>query len=88
MARILFALAVFHAYGHQWPCQLVYHPCKCEGFGLSDGEGCEHFWSAIKLLIPSMHVAGVSVHYIYICEDILIIEQNGSIIGCLPSILR
>jgi hypothetical protein len=65
MARILFALAVFHAYGHQWPCQLVYHPRKCEGFGLSDGEGCELFWSAIKLLIPSMRVAGVSVHLIY-----------------------
>ncbi|EDR08571.1 uncharacterized protein LACBIDRAFT_296860 [Laccaria bicolor S238N-H82] len=58
MARILFALVVFHAYGHQWPCQLVYHPHKCEGFGLSDGEGCERFWSAIKLLIPSMRVAG------------------------------
>jgi len=65
MARIIFALAVFHAYGHQWPCQLVYHPRKCEGFGLSDGEGCECFWSAIKLLIPSMRVAGVSVHLMY-----------------------
>ena len=61
MARIIFALAVFHAYGHQWPCQLVYHPRKCEGFGLSDGEGCERFWSSIKLLIPSMRVAGVSL---------------------------
>ena len=38
MARILFALAVSHAYGHQWPCQLVYHPRKCELFGLSDCE--------------------------------------------------
>jgi hypothetical protein len=62
MARIIFALAVFHAYGHQWPCQLIYHPRKCEGFGLSDGEGCERFWSSIKLLIPSMRVAGVSGH--------------------------
>jgi Kyakuja-Dileera-Zisupton transposase len=62
MARIIFALAVFHAYGHQWPCQLIYHPRKCEGFGLSDGEGCERFWSSIKLLIPSMRVAGVSHH--------------------------
>ena len=60
LLRIFFALAVFHAYGHQWPCQLIYHPRKCEGFGLSDGEGCERFWSSIKLLIPSMRVAGVS----------------------------
>lgn len=24
--RISFAISVFHAYGHQWPCQVVYHP--------------------------------------------------------------
>ncbi|KAF8835927.1 hypothetical protein BDN67DRAFT_992290 [Paxillus ammoniavirescens] len=36
-----FAISVFHAYGHQWPCQVVYHPRKWQGFGLSDGEGCE-----------------------------------------------
>src|SRR5262245_3189700 len=23
--RVTFALSVFHAYGHQWPCQLIYH---------------------------------------------------------------
>ncbi|KIJ63905.1 hypothetical protein HYDPIDRAFT_58318, partial [Hydnomerulius pinastri MD-312] len=33
-----FAISVFHAYGHQWPCQVIYHPRKREGFGLSDGE--------------------------------------------------
>jgi Kyakuja-Dileera-Zisupton transposase len=59
--RIIFGISVFHAYGHQWPCQLIYHPRKCCGFGLSDGEGCERFWSAIKLLIPSMRMAGVSL---------------------------
>ncbi|KAF9225000.1 hypothetical protein BS17DRAFT_827708 [Gyrodon lividus] len=36
-------------------CQLgrsfVYHPWKCVGFGLSDGEGCEHLWSFLKPLI-------------------------------------
>ena len=55
---IVFGISVFHAYGHQWPCQLVYHPCKCKGFGLTDGEGCERFWSSIKLLIPSLRVSG------------------------------
>ncbi|PPQ86278.1 hypothetical protein CVT26_004524, partial [Gymnopilus dilepis] len=50
--RITFGISVFHAYGHQWPCQVIYHPRKCLGFGLSDGEGCERFWSAIKSLIP------------------------------------
>lgn len=57
--RITFAISVFHAYGHQWPCQVVYHPRKRKGFGLSDGEGCERFWSSIKKLIPSLRVSGV-----------------------------
>ncbi|KAH6906264.1 hypothetical protein BKA70DRAFT_1106739, partial [Coprinopsis sp. MPI-PUGE-AT-0042] len=56
--RLIFGISVFHAYGHQWPCQLIYHPRKCSGFGLSDGEGCERFWSMIKLLIPSLRVSG------------------------------
>ncbi|KAH6873968.1 hypothetical protein BKA70DRAFT_1129478 [Coprinopsis sp. MPI-PUGE-AT-0042] len=58
LPRIIFGISVFYAYGHQWPCQLVYHPRKCPGFGLSDGEGCERFWSMIKLLIPSLRVSG------------------------------
>ncbi|KIM39164.1 hypothetical protein M413DRAFT_75240 [Hebeloma cylindrosporum] len=55
--RIVFGISVFHAYGHQWPCQLIYHPRKCEGFGLTDGEGCERFWSSIQSLIPSCRVS-------------------------------
>ncbi|KII96213.1 hypothetical protein PLICRDRAFT_99056 [Plicaturopsis crispa FD-325 SS-3] len=57
--RITFGIAVFHAYGHQWACQIIYHPRKCVGFGLTDGEGCERFWSAIKKLIPVLRVSGV-----------------------------
>ncbi|KII82981.1 hypothetical protein PLICRDRAFT_84208, partial [Plicaturopsis crispa FD-325 SS-3] len=56
--RITFGIAVFHAYGHQWACQIIYHPRKCVGFGLTDGEGCERFWSAIKKLIPILRVSG------------------------------
>jgi hypothetical protein len=58
--RIIFAISVFHAYGHQWPCQMIYHPRKCCGFGLTDGEGCERFWSSIKQLIAALRVSGVS----------------------------
>ncbi|OAX31515.1 hypothetical protein K503DRAFT_794937 [Rhizopogon vinicolor AM-OR11-026] len=58
LLRISFAVAVFHAYGHQWPCQIIYHPRKCEGFGLSDGEGCEQLWSSLKQLIPPLHISG------------------------------
>ncbi|KAJ3748151.1 hypothetical protein EV360DRAFT_97769 [Lentinula raphanica] len=49
--RITFAISVFHAYEHGWPCQCIYHPRKCEGFGLSDGEGCERFWHSISNLL-------------------------------------
>lgn len=57
--RIIFAISVFHAFGHQWPCQIMYHPRKCRGFGLTDGEGCERFWSAIRKLIPTLRISGV-----------------------------
>lgn len=57
--RITWALSVFHAYGHQWACQLLYHPRKRTGFGLTDGEGCERFWSSLKKLIPNLRVSGV-----------------------------
>ncbi|KAF7966738.1 hypothetical protein HWV62_37237 [Athelia sp. TMB] len=60
--RITFAVSIFHAYGHQWPCQVRYHPRKCTGFGLSDGEGCERFWSALRKLIPSLRVSGYYQH--------------------------
>ncbi|KAI6146782.1 hypothetical protein BKA82DRAFT_4330312 [Pisolithus tinctorius] len=56
---LLYDIGFFHAFGHQWACQLIYHPRKQEGFGLSDGEGCERFWSSIKPLIPSLQVSGV-----------------------------
>ena len=64
LKRVTFGISVFHAYGHQWPCQIIYHPRKCEGFGLTDGEGCERFWSAIKFLIPTLRVSGVSFYVI------------------------
>ncbi|GBE84718.1 hypothetical protein SCP_0606980 [Sparassis crispa] len=56
--HIIFSISIFHAYGHQWSCQLIYHPQKCVGFSLTNGEGCERFWSAIRKLIPSLQVSG------------------------------
>ncbi|KAF9519023.1 hypothetical protein BS47DRAFT_1370873 [Hydnum rufescens UP504] len=37
--HISFGVSIFHAYSHQWVCQLWYHPRKAELWGLSDGEG-------------------------------------------------
>ncbi|KAJ7774680.1 hypothetical protein B0H14DRAFT_3095901 [Mycena olivaceomarginata] len=58
MDRIQFAVSVFHAFGHDWPCQLLYHPRKRTGFGLSDGEGCERFWHSISHLIAVLRISG------------------------------
>ncbi|THU86821.1 hypothetical protein K435DRAFT_682930 [Dendrothele bispora CBS 962.96] len=58
MDRLTFAISVFHAFGHQWACQVVYHPRKCLGFGLSDGEGAERLWNSIQRLIAYTRVAG------------------------------
>ncbi|KAJ7067771.1 hypothetical protein B0H15DRAFT_793738 [Mycena belliarum] len=56
--RILFGVSVFHAFGHRWPCQMIYHPLKCCGFGFTNGEGCERFWHSISKLIAYLRVSG------------------------------
>jgi len=58
LPRLYWGVSIFHAYGHQWACQLWYHPRKSELWGLSDGEGCERFWSALRKLIPGLRVTG------------------------------
>ncbi|THU78955.1 hypothetical protein K435DRAFT_699011, partial [Dendrothele bispora CBS 962.96] len=50
--------AVFHTYGHNWACQLIYHPRKCRGLGLCDGEGCERCWSCLSHLVAYTRVVG------------------------------
>ncbi|THU82139.1 hypothetical protein K435DRAFT_823279 [Dendrothele bispora CBS 962.96] len=57
MERIIWGVSVFH----EWACQLVYHPRKCKGFGLCDGETCEQCWHAINHLIAYTRVAGYHV---------------------------
>ncbi|KAG0701127.1 hypothetical protein DFH29DRAFT_982844 [Suillus ampliporus] len=79
LSRIVFAIAVFHAYGHQWPCQIVYHPRKREGFGLF-----------LKPLIPSLRVSGIhcqtkkngaldSLHDLQVDEDMLRVEWKAQV---------
>ncbi|KAJ7302004.1 hypothetical protein DFH08DRAFT_919019 [Mycena albidolilacea] len=58
MGRLDFAVSVFHAFGHEWACQLLYHPRKRSGFGLADGEGCERFWHSISHLISHLRISG------------------------------
>jgi hypothetical protein len=56
--RLEWGVSIFHSYAHQWTCQLWYHPRKNEIWGLSDGEGCERFWSELRRLIPGLRVTG------------------------------
>lgn len=60
LKRFVFACSVFHAYSHEWACQLVYHPRKRMKFGLTDGEGCERLWASLQSLIGVLRVSGVS----------------------------
>ncbi|KIK55729.1 hypothetical protein GYMLUDRAFT_175278 [Collybiopsis luxurians FD-317 M1] len=31
MSCTTFSISIFHAFGHQWPCQIIYHPRKTIG---------------------------------------------------------
>nr|KIR43991.1 hypothetical protein I312_06807 [Cryptococcus bacillisporus CA1280] len=55
------AVAVFHAYAHNWQCQLRYNPRKIESFGRRDGEGCERLWSKLVKLIRLNRRANASL---------------------------
>ncbi|KAJ7872677.1 hypothetical protein B0H14DRAFT_3563287 [Mycena olivaceomarginata] len=66
--RLRFAVSVFHAFGHDWPCQVVYHPLKCEGFGFSNGEGCERFWHSISHIIAHLCISGYH-HRLYTLDS-------------------
>ncbi|PLW39434.1 hypothetical protein PCASD_07986 [Puccinia coronata f. sp. avenae] len=52
--RIKFGTSVFHAYVHNWLCQLDYHPRLNSGWGLSDGEGLERLWSYLSPLVSPL----------------------------------
>src|SRR5258708_8510566 len=56
--HLSWGVSIFHAYRHQWACQLWYHPHKDALWGLLGGEGCERFWSKLHHLISGLHVMG------------------------------
>src|SRR5258707_919667 len=60
--HLSWGVLIFHTYGHQWACQLWYHPCKDTLWGLLDGEGCERFWSELCHLISGLCVMGYHCH--------------------------
>ncbi|POV96465.1 hypothetical protein PSTT_15633 [Puccinia striiformis] len=52
-----FGTSVFHAYVHQWSCQLRYNPRLNKGWGMSDGEGMERIWAFLSPLVRQLRYA-------------------------------
>ncbi|PAA89046.1 hypothetical protein BOX15_Mlig024767g1 [Macrostomum lignano] len=46
--RLRFAVPAFHAYGHNWQCQLQNNIRFLSDVGLTDGEACERLWSHFR----------------------------------------
>ncbi|POW21569.1 hypothetical protein PSHT_02304 [Puccinia striiformis] len=55
--RVQFGTSVFHAYVHEWPCQVKYNPRYQQGWGLSDGESLERLWSSLSPLVSPLRYA-------------------------------
>lgn len=53
----MFGTAVFHAYVHEWACQIVYNPRYNTYWGLSDGEGLERLWSFLSALVAVLRTS-------------------------------
>lgn len=49
--------ALFHAYAHNWGCQLEYNPRLNRGWGKSNGEGLERVWFKLSPLIRLLRYA-------------------------------
>ncbi|KAH9468554.1 hypothetical protein Pst134EA_009092 [Puccinia striiformis f. sp. tritici] len=56
-SRLFFGTAVFHAFVHDWPCQLSYNPRYNDGWGLSDGDAMERLWSSLSPQVSPLRYA-------------------------------
>ncbi|OAV88854.1 hypothetical protein PTTG_08822, partial [Puccinia triticina 1-1 BBBD Race 1] len=57
LSDVKFATSVFHAYAHEWACQVKYNPCFNEMWGLTDGEGLKRFWLYMSPLVSYLRVS-------------------------------
>ncbi|KAF8127341.1 hypothetical protein K438DRAFT_1646448 [Mycena galopus ATCC 62051] len=76
--RIAFAVSVFHVFGHEWACQLLYHPRKRLGFGFTNGESAERFWNSIRHLIAHLRICGYH-NRLYTLDAQIKHSQEGSL---------
>jgi hypothetical protein len=54
--RCTFGVSIFHAYGHDFPCQILYSPRRILGAGLTDGEANERVWAKLRYLLLDMSI--------------------------------
>jgi Kyakuja-Dileera-Zisupton transposase len=47
-------IGIFHAFAHQYECQVLFSPRNIVGIGLTDGEGCERIWALARHIIASL----------------------------------
>ncbi|PLW41042.1 hypothetical protein PCASD_07964 [Puccinia coronata f. sp. avenae] len=83
---IQFATSIFHAYVHNWLCQLDYNPRYNRGWGLSDGEGLERMWSYMAPLVSPLRYATRNHRLAAIAHRLKYHNQRG--INNLPLWLR
>ncbi|PLW28644.1 hypothetical protein PCASD_18578 [Puccinia coronata f. sp. avenae] len=57
LGNLMFGTSVFHAYVHEWSCQVKYNPRLNRWWGLSDGECLERLWAFLLSLIPTLCVS-------------------------------
>ncbi|PLW33843.1 hypothetical protein PCASD_15868 [Puccinia coronata f. sp. avenae] len=57
LGNLMFGTSVFHAYVHEWSCQVKYNPRLNRWWGLSDGECLERLWAFLLSLIPTLRVS-------------------------------
>ncbi|KAA1122378.1 hypothetical protein PGTUg99_037214 [Puccinia graminis f. sp. tritici] len=55
--RLNLGTSVFHAYVHEWGCQVKYNPRYQPGWGLSDGESLERLWSSLSPQVSPLRYA-------------------------------
>lgn len=56
-AQVKMGTALFHAYAHNWGCQLEFNPRLNEGWGKSNGEGLERVWMKLAPLVSLLRYA-------------------------------
>lgn len=55
--QVKLGTALFHAYAHNWGCQLEYNPRLNVGWGKSNGEGMERVWMKNAPLVKLLRYA-------------------------------